>query len=274
MKFHDCLPSWIVDCIKNKEVREIRLRNNAPIKVNVGGVWKYCSNEGLTSFLSGAKALDVSCDEIVNIACNNSIYAYEQMLAKGYFTLKDGVRFGVCGEYSLGGQVFKKYTSICIRIPHCIVCATKEILHLVQSGSTVIAGLPGTGKTTLLRDIASNLALGSNVVVIDERGELAVCDALVSCDVLKWTSKQNAFEMILRSMSPNFVICDELSQDDLLWVGKAISSGVKLVATIHANGLEYKNGCLHYLSPFTNAVICESVGQYRLIANFAKGGQF
>ena len=270
MKFCDCLPNWVVECVSNKDVREIRLRNNSAVKVNIGGVWKYCSNEGLTSLCSGARALDVSCDEIVNIACNNSIYAYEHMLSKGYFTLEGGVRFGVCGEYSPAGQVFQKYTSICIRIPHYIHCATQEMLAVVQSGNTIIAGLPAVGKTTLLRDIAAKLANNHNVVVIDERGELDACGELSNCDVLKWTSKQNAFEMILRSMAPNFVICDELSSEDFVWIERAICSGVNIVATIHAPSLLQKAANLPILSSFERAIICQSVGQYKLIDNLSQ----
>lgn len=270
MKFYECLPSWILNCIKGKPIREIRLRNNALVRINIDGKWWYCDERSLTTSISAGKILDVTCDDIVRIACNNSIYAYEQMLAKGYFTLADGSRFGVAGKLASGG-VFQEYTSICIRVPHCINCVTKEILLAVQGGNSLIVGSPGAGKTTLLRDIAKQLSAKFNVVVVDERAELDVSDAISNCDILKWTSKSTGFEMALRCLSPDYFVCDELGLEDVSWLARAVSSGVKVIASLHGNAtnLHLQNNILQY---FDSVIICQSIGCYQVAktTNFAQ----
>ena len=262
MKFYECLPSWISNCIKGKPVREIRLRNNALVRVNIDGSWWYCAETSLTKSISNGKVLDVLCDDIVRIACNNSIYVYEQMLANGYFTLADGSRFGVAGKLASGG-VFQEYTSICIRVPHCVGCATKEIVLAVQNGNTLIVGSPGAGKTTLLRDIAKQMSTKFNVAVVDERAELDVCNTISNCDILKWTSKPVGFEMALRSLSPDYFVCDELGLDDVSWLSRAVSSGVKVVATLHGNAsnLRLQSNILQF---FDSVIVCQSVGCYHV----------
>ena len=251
-----------MNCIQGKQVREIRLRNNSTVRVNIAGEWWYCVDAGLSKSSENCKVLDISCNEIVRLACNNSIYVYEQMLAEGFFTLTDGSRFGVAGEYSSVGKVFKGYTSICIRVPHCIECANVEILSAVRSGNALLFGAPASGKTTLLRDIARQLSHNSAVVVIDERGDLAVSDTLVNCDVLRWTSKYNGVEMALRCLSPNYIICDELCADDLSWLPRVSSAGVKIISTLHAKNLQKAQEFFGDYSFFDYMIHCECVGQY------------
>ena len=265
MKFCDCLPSWVRDCIAGRCVREIRLRNNAVVRVNIDGEWWYCSRQGLTNILAQAQKLDQSCDEIVNQACNNSIYAYEQMLAQGYFTLKDGSRFGVAGNYSSSGQVFNEYTSVCIRVPNCVRCADEQMLRAVKNGNTLIVGAPATGKTTLLRDIAKSLSKTGNVAVVDERGELDVGEELCECDLLKWTSKSVGIEMALRCLSPNYIFCDELSRADDSWLERATGAGIIVVASLHANSLEEVRQFLDGNDNFKSVILCKSVGRYEVI---------
>lgn len=266
MKFVDCLPSWIVDCVDGRNVREIRLRNNSAVRVNVDGQWWCCSAVGLAKDLSTCRMLDVSCNNLVKLACNDSIYAYEQMLAEGYFTLDDGSRFGVAGAYSTAGKVFRDYTSICIRVPHCVDCANAYLLDVVKRGSALIVGAPATGKTTLLRDIAVKLSNYQNVAVVDERGELDVCNVLHNCDVLKWTSKKAGVEMALRCLSPNYILCDELARDDCAWLPRAVCSGVKVIATLHASSVDEVKNLDINLSNFKTLIICESVGIYEIIS--------
>lgn len=264
MKFVECLPSWIARCVNGKDVREIRLRNNSAVRVNVGGRWLYCATEGLTKDVFAGQTLDVSCSDVVKLACNNSIYAYEQMLAEGYFTLDDGSRWGVAGAYSSVGKVFRDYTSICIRVPRYVNCVNDDVINIVTSGSTLIVGAPGTGKTTLLRDIAANLSTLQNIAVVDERGELDVCGALHNCDVLKWTSKTVGVEMALRCLSPNSILCDELSRDDYVWLPRAVSSGVNIVATLHASGVDEAKKVGIDLENFRAVIVCKSVGRYEI----------
>ncbi len=267
MDFLHCLPTWLTKILSHCDnLREIRLRDNAPVKVNVGGNWLWCTAMGVEKSISNAKLLDVPCCKIVEDACNNSVYAYEGMLAKGFFTLHDGSRFGVAGEYSQKGA-FKTFTSICIRAPHVVNCATAQMLQSVKEGNCLILGRPASGKTTLLRDVAYRLSVEHNVVVIDERGELDVCDCLQFCDVLKWTSKHIGIEIAVRSLAPQFVVCDEISPDDILAIKYAISCGVTVIATMHASLETFKSDKLSEIRQlFDTCVLCERVGVYQIIS--------
>ena len=264
MKFYDCLPSWVTSCLGSVVVKEIRLRDNSPVRVNTCNGWQYCATNALTSRLEHAKDLDVSCNQIVNIACNNSIYAYERMLSDGYFTLADGSRFGVGGVLGDGG-FFQEYTSICIRVPHHIRCASAQILEAIGGANAIVIGRPGSGKTTLLRDIALQLSKTANVVVVDERGELAIQGVLSNCDLLKWTSKSKGFQIATRCLSPDYIFCDELADNDFEIVANATRCGVKVVATLHAQDADDAMARMQSWANFQVAIVCEQIGVYKIV---------
>lgn len=239
MKLFDCLPFDIADCLqKIGDIRELRIRNGSGVKVNVGGHWYYLGKTGAL-ITSSRAALTVGnvCNDIVSKACANSIYAYEKSLANGFFTLEDGVRVGVCGQlFGNEKKVFQQYTSLCFRVPHYVNCVTDEIYKKCEKSNTIVLGAPASGKTTFLRDLAVKLGQEHNVLVVDERGELFYDNnltALSCCDVLKWSNKPYAFEVGVRSMSPQYVICDELNESDAQFVRSCVTSGVKLICSAH-----------------------------------------
>ena len=242
MKLFDCLPAELVDALYTlKDIRELRIRNNRAVSVNVAGQWYYACKNGLTQNSAQAIVLNDVCDKIVKIACNNSVYAYEKMLAKGFFTLEDGVRVGVCGHVAGTHEiVFRKYTSLCFRIPHYVSCVDDVTLSQCQKGNVVVIGSPCSGKTTFLRDLSVKLSKQFNVLVVDERGELFYDDELLNscnCDVLKWSSKAYAFEVGVRALSPDFIVCDELADSEVSFVKSCINSGVKIVCSVHGSSL-------------------------------------
>lgn len=210
----------------------MRLRNNCPIKVNIDGAWFYVGAHSLVTLPQHAEKLsENACDEFVKIACNNSVYAYEKMLAEGFFTLDDATRVGVCGIVGKNG-VFQKYTSLCMRTARQIDCVAN-----LPSNSILVAGAPCSGKTTYLRDLAVKLSQRENVVIVDERGELSCCPTFQAksfCDVFLYADKKYAFEVGVRTMSPDWIVCDELSPQDVTAIPDVLSSGVKLAASIHA----------------------------------------
>lgn len=252
----ECLPEEASRYLNGLDgIREIRLRNGKGVKVNVNGKWFWLGKSALLTTSKNALRFDDVCEEFVKKACNRSVYAYEKMLADGYFTLADGSRIGVCGIQSEDG-VFRSYTSLCVRTAHSVNCVCNDFRH-----SVLVAGPPSSGKTTYLRDLACKLSQTQNVVVVDERGELSSCigfDCRSECDVLKYGSKRYAFQVAVRSLSPDWIVCDELSVDDLCLLPSVAASGVKLAASIHAaNSSALLLRMANYLQCFSQVVMLE-----------------
>ena len=260
MKLFDCLPVELSNALSAlHDVRELRVRNGRAVKVNVGGQWYYVGHKGLTQNVGSAFVLDEVCDSIVRKACNNSVYAYEKMLAKGFFTLEDGVRVGVCGHIAGSHDVvFRKYTSLCFRIPHHVSIVDSVTLNQCASGNVVVIGPPCSGKTTFLRDLSVKLSQKYSVLVVDERGELLYDDKLINasnCDVLKWSRKDYAFEVGIRAMSPDWIVCDEISEIEIPFVKSCINSGVNIACSVHGFGLDDFDKKFNLQNEFTTAVI-------------------
>jgi stage III sporulation protein AA len=117
---------------------------------------------------------------------------------------------------------------------------------IVQSGrlfSMMIVSPPGLGKTTLLRDIARSLSMmGFSVSIVDERSEIAACvhgvptlDVGPNTDVLDACPKAAGIPILLRAMSPQVIITDELGgPSDALAISEAKRCGVCVIASAHA----------------------------------------
>ncbi len=252
----ECLPPAAEKVLHGLEnIREIRLRNGKGIKVNIGGVWFWVGHNALLTAPTNALRFEDVCDSYVKKACNQSVYAYEKMLAKGFFTLGDGARVGVCGVQAEDG-IFQRYTSLCIRTANFVHCCVEDFCQ-----SVVVAGPPRSGKTTYLRDLACKLSQRCEVVIVDERGEISSCGGFEkrsNCDVFKYASKRYAFEVAVRSMSPDWIVCDELSEYDLPLLPLACASGVRVAASVHAADLSSLKARLgRHLDNFHSAVLLQ-----------------
>ena len=188
-------------------------------------------------------------DELVTALCGYSRYAYEHQLAQGFIPIAGGHRAGVCGRVTRdqnGAAHLSAVTSVCIRIARAVPGAGDEVLpHVAEADGRVhrvlLLGPPGCGKTTVLRDAAGKLAeQGLRVAVCDEREEL-FSGMMVhnGIDVMRGADKATAIQMILRAMSPQVILCDEIGDmRDVPALEDAARCGVGLVATAHAGSIQ------------------------------------
>jgi len=187
---------------------------------------------------------------------------------------------GLCGRVIMQGQsvrALREISSLCIRIAGQWKGVGDALLPHLQdeSGdlrSMLIVGMPGTGKTTLLRDLCRSLSKqGRHMCVVDERGEIAAMldgtpqlDVGPCTDVLDGCCKEAGLRWMLRTMAPDMLVTDELGGPlDVQAVMEAARSGVRILATLHGRDLQtsLSQGMLYQLAQhriFDRCVLLES----------------
>ena len=241
----DFLPEQVrfaVNHINANKLYEIRLRANQPVRINFDGEYRYLGEFGFTDKKEKAVSVDrEDIEDCIYRAGNYSVYSVEEQLKNGYLTTEKGVRIGLAGEFvTENGQTIavKNFTSLCIRIPHEIIGAGNEIYEICLKNrlrNLLIVSPPGIGKTTILRDLARILSnkTQKNILICDERGEIAQGSLGENCDILRFCSKEVAFSVGIRTLRPDIIITDELSKQDCNAVERAISAGICVLASAH-----------------------------------------
>lgn len=246
-----------LDAVNVSVLQEIRLRVNKPTIVCVNGENYFLGTSGLVNKRS--EAFFCTADDIQNVllnASNHSLYAINEQLKQGFLALKNGIRFGVCGQVvSESGKIItiKNFSGVNIRIPHEIKGFGEKIIDLLfennQFQNTLIISPPGAGKTTLLRDLIRILAgpfYAKKVLVVDERNELSGTINSISqmdlgdfSDIVVESTKEFGFFNGIRAMNPDIIATDEIGrQTDCDVIEYAGLCGVKIIATIHAENIE------------------------------------
>lgn len=205
---------------------------------------------------------DIESSEIhglLNNLMKYSYYAYEEDIAKGFITIDGGHRVGICGKAVVEkGSVtmLKDISSLNIRYSREVPgCSDSLMRYLIKPDGSLcnmlIISPPGCGKTTLLRDIARNLSMRDyKVSICDERSEIAGMSCGVSpytfgtmVDVLDGCPKAEGMRMLVRSMSPDVVIADEIgTKDDAEAVRNCVSCGVSVITTVHGASYDDLSG--------------------------------
>lgn len=250
------LPEWLYLQISNNfnlsQIQELRIRKNQPVQINYKGEYiELKVNSGL--YLKPVIATKELIDYIISLATKQSLYAFDEQIKNGYIVTENGIRIGICGTAVNSNDkitFIKNISSLNIRIAHKINGCCDEVINYICSKThvknTLIISAPGAGKTTLLRDIINKLSDNfgvQNIMVVDEKFELAgekqMFDLGRNVDVMQGTNKNFAFTSGIKVMNPSVIATDELiSEEDIEGVKFAIRSGVKVLATVHANSLE------------------------------------
>ncbi len=190
---------------------------------------------------------EVTKDDLV--FCINAASRYSPWsaatAAKGYITAQGGHRIGICGEVTVSKGIVTGIglpTSLCLRVARDFPGIAADVCN--GSGSILIIGSPGCGKTTFLRDCIRQISDTKNgsIAVVDERGELFPHIHNEMCfhpgkrtDVMTGCSKSQGIEMLLRCMGPQTIAVDEITaQQDCDALLHACWCGVRLLATAHA----------------------------------------
>lgn len=236
-------------------LEEIRLRANQPLTVKTRAGYIFLDERGTVTTLE--RAYRVSPDDLartVQILTNSSWYAWEEELRSGYLTIPGGHRVGFCGRAVLeGGRVktIHSVSSLSIRVARQIKGAADTVIGHVCPGmgkirSTLIISPPGCGKTTLLRDLARQIAgSGFQVVIVDERSEIAAChrgipqlDVGPQTDVLDGYPKAEGIAVAVRALSPQVVVTDEIGHpNDSVSLAELARSGVAVIASCHGQDI-------------------------------------
>ena len=235
-------------------LEEVRIRNNNPI------ILKFNNREKIIENYTSSKE---EIEYLVQKLCNNSIYSYQNEIINGYITVKGGHRVGITGEIVLDrGNIInvKNISSLNFRIAHQVIDCSNFLLKYIlnidnnEIYNTLIVSCPGAGKTTILRDLVRKISSGipeyslnaKTCGIIDERGEIAAMykglpqnDIGVLSDVIENSPKYIGMSMLIRSMSPDIIVCDEIGNEkDIEAINYAICSGVKGIFTLHASNIE------------------------------------
>lgn len=233
--------------------QEIRLRAGAPVTLSTPEGELLVTKGGQVSELAGGSLLLCEAAQVEDCflrLCDYSVHTHQQEIRQGFVSTRSGCRAGIAGSVVVeNGAIvgMRQVTSICLRVARRHDgCARALAAALTDGGcihSALIAGEPSSGKTSLLRDLARQMASGRlgrryRTAVVDERGELSAHGGLTGCDVLLHCPKGEGIQLAVRCLAPDVVFFDEMgSMEEVRAVLAGLNAGVPAIASAHCRDL-------------------------------------
>ena len=260
---YNILPPKICEAIcaipetESTRIQEIRMRLGRKLSVTVfSKEYFVCLNGRLMN--SPDNGIDIFKEDIETVyqrAFKNSLHSFQREITRGYITAEGGSRIGFCGcavlnpSKSYAVENIKDISSVNIRIAREVIGCGEDLFDKAFSDGAkglLIAGVPSSGKTTVLRDLTRLMGNKFRVSLIDERGEISACSEGIPqnqigimTDVFTSYNKYEGIMTAVKVMSPQILVCDEIGgKEDLEALEYCINSGVKIVATCHASSME------------------------------------
>lgn len=251
------------------DLQEIRVRQDRPLELIWSGGYGFVRRDGTVSLQTeqAYRPTRADCMTLLEMLTQHSLYTFEEELKRGFITVTGGHRVGLAGRVLVEqGRVklLKEISGFNIRLAReCRGAGAGVLPYLIEplTGSvrhTLIVSAPQLGKTTLLRDLARLISEGGReparrglkVGVVDERSEIAACVKGVPrfelgprTDVLDGCPKAEGMMMMIRSMSPEVLVVDEIGRaEDAAAVHEALHAGISVIATAHGKDLQDVSG--------------------------------
>lgn len=273
---------------EKEKTEEFRIRLGRQFAVTIGGKNKTICLDGLPVMVE-----DKDIERCIELATKSSFHSYNHQIKQGFISLPYGGRMGVSGTVIEENDEIRTITDISslnIRIAKQINGVSEEIFRMIdwdKRPDILIISKAGGGKTTFLRDLVMRISKsGIRVGLCDERFEIAACsggkpafDVGQNTDIISGGDKGKSTDILIRSMSPEYIAFDEITQEeDAVTLVKSSYMGASLIATAHCGSVDelYKRSIYRKIMEadiFDYIIKIKQSEKGREIILYEKGGQ-